>query len=403
MKKSLAEELGDVFEDGSVFEDVDLSPVDDVPKETANSKASFEEVPHTRTVNDNYPEKHLPTAGPRTSTTDTFPGCSLAEDEQSPAANTPGNDAAGKLFRKTNFVEHLGDCEDATQSRTSKEYIRFVASTNNRELIDRTADGFFKMETRPASIEIERRQSEGIAALQKTLASGNLSDAAVFSNGNSHAKAPDSGKRPSSLRQVSFAEPENRRSMKNHASDTAPKRKAASRVSLGRALIVAAHKKKVPEPLAPTRFVKLSTDPTVSFKRKFAEFGVKLEKLQTKPDWDMIEAGESRSTLSPLEFYSAEGFIFEKREPGIDKNAPREYAFGVAGAEIVNQCLEPSCPLRWVHTKGPYHHKGDHNNKIMTGLFGHSNPPPEIWNAYRKMVKLTSAGAMMSPDGCPGS
>ena len=394
MKKSLADELGDVFED------VDLSPID-ASDGTESLKRSCEEVPNTGSVDDNYPEKHRPTSRPTTSTTDTFTGCSKAEDEESSATNTPGNDAVGHNFRKTNFVEHLSADESAPQPRTSKEFIRYMASTNNRELIDRMATGFFKMETRPISSEIERRQSQGIAALQKTLARGNLPDVAIPSTGSSHgssSKALDSGKRLSSLRQVSFAEPEKRRSIKNDASDTTPRRKAGSRLSLGRALIVAGHKKKIPEPLAPIRFVKLSTDPAVSFKRKFAEFGLK---LKTEPDWDMIKAGESRSNLSPPEFHSAEGFIFEKREPRIDKVAPREYTFGVAGAEIVNQCLEPSCPLRWVHTKGPYHHKGDHNNKIMTGLFGHSNPPPEIWNAYRKMVKLTSAGAMMSPEGRP--
>ena len=397
MKISLADELG------GIFEDVDLSPADD-PEGAESSKGSFEKCPKIKSVDENYPEKHRPTAGPGTSTTalptDTFPGCSVAEDDQSPAANTPGNDALGQAFRKTNFVEHLSAYESALQPRTSKEYIKFMASTNNRELIDRTAAGFFKMETRPISTEVERRQSQGIAALQKTLAHGNLSNAAISSTSSSHARGPDTGKRPSSLQQVSFTEPKNRSSIKDNASDNAPKRKTASRVSLGRALIVAAHKKKTPEPLAPTRFVKLSTDPAVSFKRKFAEFGLK---LKTEPDWGMIEAGESRSILSPPEFYSTEGFIFEKREPGIRKVAPPEYAFGVAGAEIVNQCLEPSCPLRWPHTKGPYHHKGDHNNKIMTGLFGHSNPPPEIWHAYRKMVKLTSAGAMVSPDGRPRS
>ncbi|KAM0798105.1 hypothetical protein BDR22DRAFT_823662 [Usnea florida] len=394
MKKSLADELGDIFED------VDLSPID-VPEGTESAKCSFEEVSKIRSVDENYPEEPRPTACSRKSSsplpTDAFPGCSVAEDEPSPAADTPGNETVSRSFRKTKFVEHLSACETAPQPRTSKEYIRFMALTNNRELIDRTASGFFKMETRPMSTEVERRQSQGIAALQKTLAHGNLSNAAIPSTGSSHGKALDAGKRPSSLRQVSFAEPQNRRSNQDHASDTAPKRKVASRVSLGRALIVAAHQKKIPEPLAPTRFVKLSTDPAVSFKRNFAEFGLKVE---TKPDWDMIEAGESRSTLSPPEFYSTEGFIFEKRKPRIDKP---ECAFGVAGAEIVNQCLEPSCPLRWAHTKGPYHHKGDHNNKIMTGLFGHSNPPPEIWHAYRKMVKLTSAGAMMSPDGSPRS
>ena len=397
MKKSLADELG------GVFEDVDLSPVDN-SEGMESFKGSYEEDPNNRTVCDDYTEKHHPTARPRTSTsglpTDTFPGCSVAEDEQSPAANTSGKDAVGQSFRKTNFVEHLSACEDAPQPRTSKEYIKFMASTNNRELIDRTTTGFFNMETRPASTEVERRQSQGIAALQKTLAHVDLPDAAISSTGSSHARALDSGKRSSSLRQVSFAEPQNRRSDQDNASDTAPRRKAASRVSLGRALIVAAHKKKIPEPLAPPRFVKLSTDPAVSSKRKFADFGLKLE---TETDWDMIEARESRSILSPPEYYSTEGFIFEKRAPGIQKVVPPEYAFGVAGAEIVNQCLEPSCPLRWVHTKGPYHHKGDHNNKIMTGLFGHSNPPPEIWHAYRKMVKLTSAGAMISPDGRPRS
>ena len=394
MKKSLADELGDIFED------VDLSPVDAIDG-MESSKGSY---PNSMSADDNYPEKHRPTAGPTTSTTasptDNFPGCSVAEDEQPSTANIPGKNAVGQSFRKTNFVEHLSACEEAPQPRTSKEYIRFMASTNNRELIDRTATGFFKMETRPTSTEVERRQSQGIAALQKTLAHANVCDAAISSTRSSHAKTLDSRKRPSSLRQVSFAEPKNRRSNQDHASDTAPRRKAASRVSLGRALIVAAHKKKIPEPLAPTRFVKLSTDPAVSFKRNFAECGLK---VKTELDWDMIKAGESRSILSPPEFYSAEGFIFEKREPGTKKVPPQQYAFGVAGAEVVNQCLEPSCPLRWVHTKGPYHHKGDHNHKIMTGLFGHSNPPPEIWHAYRKMVKLTSAGAMMSPDERPRS
>ena len=402
MKNSLADELG------GDFEDIDLSPVDAL-EVTESSKGSCEELPNTRSVDDNYLEEHLPTGGPSTSTsalpTDAFPGCLVAEDEQSPAANTPGNDAVGQSSRKTNFIEHLNPCETAPQPKTSKEHIKFMASTNNRELIDRTAAGFFNMNTGPTSTDVERhvQQSHGIAALQKTLARTELSDAAISSTGSSHgssSKALDLGKRPSSLRQISFAQPKNRRSIKDHASDTAPRRKAASCLSLGRALIVAAHKKKILEPLAPTRFVRMSTDPAVSFKRKFAEFGLKIE---TEPDWDLTEACESRSILSSPEFYSAEGFIFEKREPRIDKVAPPEYAFGVAGAEIVNQCLEPSCPLRWVHTKGPYHHKGDRHNKIMTGLFGHSNPPPEIWNAYRKMVKLTSAGAMMSPDGRPRS
>ena len=393
MKKSLADEL-----DGA-FEDVDLSPVDG-PEGTERAKCSFEEVSELKSVDDTYPEE---LAGPGTCTSpsllDAVAGCSAAEDEPPPTANTPGNDAVCQSFRKTKFVEHLSACEIAPQPRTSKEYIRFMASTNNRELIDRTAAGFFKMDTRPMSTEVERRQSQGIAALQKTLAHANMSDAAIPSTASSHGKALDSGKRPSSIRQVSFAEPKNRRSNQDHP-DTAPTRKAASRVSLGRTLIVAAHKKKIPEPLAPARFVKLSTDPAVSFKRNFAESGLK---LKTELNWATIEAGESRSVLSPPEFYSTEGFTFEKREPVIDKVAPSQYAFGVAGAEIVNQCLEPSCPLRWAHTKGPYHHKGDHNNKIMTGLFGHSNPPPEIWHAYRKMVKLTSAGAMMSPDGSPRS
>ena len=396
MKNSLADELG------GDFEDIDLSPVNDL-EVTESTKRSCEKDLSTRSADDDYPEEHRPTSCPSTSTsalpTDAFPGCPVADDEHSSAANTPSNDAVGQSFRRTNFVEHLSPCETAPHPTTSKEHIKFMASTNNRELIDRTAAGFFNMETRPPSTDVELQQSQGIAALQKTLARAKPSDAATSSTGSSHgssSKALDSGKRPSSLQQILSAEPKNRRSIKDHASNTPPKRKAASRVSLGRALIVAAHNKKIPEPLAPTRFVKLSTDPAVSFTRNFASCGLRLE---TAPDWATITASASpRSVLSPPEFYSAEGFIFEKREAGIDNVAASECAFGVAGAEIVGQCLEPSCPLRWAHTKGPYHHNGDRNNKIMTGLFGHSNPPPEIWNAYRRMVQLTSAGAMMSPD-----
>lgn len=391
MKNSLADELG------CDFEDVDLSPVKAL-EVTGSSKRSCEEDPNIRSVDDIYPEKHRPTACPSTSTsalpTDYFPGCLVAEDEQSSAAHTPSNDAVGQSFRRTNFVEHLSPCETAPPPTTSKEHIKFMASTNNRELIDRSAAGFFNMGTRPTSTDVERQQSQGIAALQKTLARAKLSDAAISSTGSSHSfssKAPEFGNRPSSLQQVSFAEPKNRRSIKDHASATAPKRKATS----GRALIVAAQQKKVPEPLAPARFVKLSTDPAVTFTRPFASRGLK---LSTTPDRATLAAHESQSILSPPEYHSAEGFIFEKRSPRIDAVAP-ECAFGVAGAEIVGQCLEPSCPLRWTHTKGAYHHNGDRNNTIMTGLFGHSNPPPEIWDAYRRMVQLTSAGAMMSPDG----
>lgn len=219
----------------------------------------------------------------------------------------------------------------------------------------------------------------------------------------------DSVKRPSTLRQVTFAESKGRRPNKIQGPYpyTANRTKAASRFSLGRDLIAAGHRKRLSEPSAPARFVRLPTDPAVSFKRNFGEWGLKIR--IPEPELDDAQ-GESVSITTIPDVDSAGSLKIKRFKSDVDEDAESKarnvgpkLEFGGPRSFIKNQCLESSCPISWAHAKGPYHHKGKRHNKIMTGLFGDSNPPPDIWNAYRNMVHLTSDGEITSPDGRPES
>lgn len=407
--ESLADELGEGFNG------VDLSQADTLEL-IESPKGSHEGITKdTRSAESVAPEEHQhPTAEPSPSTSSAIveldpdsPATLVVDDEWPTPVDTASNAAPDRPPRKSNFVEHLSPVDSPLQPKSCKEHIKTMAWTHNRDLINRNADGFFDMETRPTSTDVERhvQQSHGIAALQRTLVPSTLSDVASSSTGSSQASsstAADSVKRSSTLRQVTFAELRGRRSNKvlGPYPYTGPRIKTTSRFSLGRDLIAAGHVKKLSEPSAPARFVKMPTDPDVDFKRNFRQFGLKIETSES--ELDRIEGRDSGSIASP-EFDSAAGFTFKKCEPGIDKVAAPRLEFGVPRAFIADQCLESSCPLRWAHAKGPYHHKGDRHNKIMTGLFGHSNPPPEIWNAYRNMVHITCDGEVISPNGRPGS
>lgn len=382
MKKSLADELeGD-------FEDVSLSPGDLLERTESPNDSREEIMEDIRRVEDVIPE----------------------EGEQ-PTASAPAKTALRQPARKTNFIGHTSPLESTLQPKSLKEHTTLMASKHNRELIDRNADGFFNMETMPTINDVQRRvqQSKGIAALQRTLAPATtLSDAASPSTGSSHARsstAGDSAKRPSTLRQVTFVEPKGRRSGKVEGPypHTAGRTQAASRFSLGRHLVAAGHMKKLPEPSAPARFVKLPMDPVVNFKRNFSEFGLKITIPEPEPD--ECEDDDSGSTTSIPDVDSAGDLQFKPKKHPDSKahNGSPRLGNGVTRVYNPNHCLEPSCPIKWAHAKGPYHHMGDRHNKIMTGLFGHSNPPPEIWNAYCNMIHLTCDGEVLSPDGRPES
>ena len=407
MRRTLADELA------GEFDNMDLSPADTLElMETETPKGSHNETTEgVKSVNVVFEEHVEPTAA-RLSTSSAIANAGpesstdlVNKNKESTTANTVSNTTLCLPPRESNFVEHLSPGDSSPQPTSYKEHTKKLALINNRELIDRKPNGFFDMETMPSANDVQRRvqQSEGIAALQRTLVPATCSDAASSSTGSSHASsstAVDSVKRPSALRQVTFAEPRGRRS-KNISGPyphTADRTKAAPRFSLGRDLIAAGHKKKVSEPSAPTRFVRLPTDPVVNFKRNFSESGLKV--MIPQPELDEIDEGSiSGSIAASPEFDSMDGITFVRREPDVATNLE----FGVRRVFMPNQCQEPSCPLRFAHAIGPYHHKNRRDSRIMTGLFGHANPPPEIWNAYRSMVHLTSKGEYVSPDGRCGS
>lgn len=411
MKKSLADEL-----DG-VFEDVSLSPGGFI-EPTENPKESGEE----NTANIREVEVVVLEDAKQGIATDgqsAFPAIAnknpgspailVTDDEDLPAAHTVSYTAPSQTFRKTNFIEHLSPVDSRHQPISFKEHQRLLASKHNRDLIDRNADGFFDMERMPKATDVQRRvqQSQGIAALQRTLVPATIPDAASSTTGSSHASsstAVDSVKDPSTLRHVTFAESKARR--RNNIQGPFPypasRPKAAARFSLARDLIAAGHRNKPSEPSAPARFVKTPADPVLNFKRNFAECGLKIRIPES--DDDEYEGDGSGSITSVPDVDSAGGFTFETPKPRSKREKPApKLDFGVPRAFMPNQCLESTCPMRWAHAKGPYHHKGRRPDKIMTGLFGHSNPPPEIWNAYRNMVQLTCDGEIMSPDERPRS
>lgn len=59
------------------------------------------------------------------------------------------------------------------------------------------------------------------------------------------------------------------------------------------------------------------------------------------------------------------------------------------------RCLEPDCPLgRFVtgHQQGPYCHNGIPRIRARGPIFGVSNPPPEIWDAYGRLAANRGLG-----------
>lgn len=398
MAQSLADELDGVFEDISL----DLADPLDGTESLEDSREG---------VTENAGEGEQPTATQSNSTSPTIVDTDadspaifvVDDDEYSATTKTDSNAALGQTPRRSNFVEHLNFNESAPKPKSEKEHTVLLALKHNRDLIERDAKGFFKMETMPNAIDVQRRiqQSEGIAALQRTLVPANLSDAASTRTSSfpaSSSTAVDSVKRRSTLRQVTFAESKGRKPNKIQGPYpyTADSTKAASRFSLGRDLVAAGHRKRSSEPSAPARFVKLPTDPIVNFKRNFGERGLKIR----IPEPDLDDAQSVSLSITTIPDVDSEGSLKHKQSKShIHKDAESK----ARNVFIKDQCLEPTCPIRWAHEKGPYYHMGQRHNKIMTGLFGASNPPPAIWNAYRNMVHLTSDGEVISPDGCPES
>lgn len=380
--KSLADELEGAFEDG----ELDLSNTFNL---IGSSRGSHEEI-----VDRGRIEEVVAEEGEQ-------PSQFQSQSNPPEVSDTDLEPTSGQPAKQSIFVEHWSPIDSCSQPLSAKEHTNLMASKNNRDLIDRNADGFFKMETNPSVTGVERcvQQSQGIAALQKTLVPPTTSNAAPSSIGSSHTSfstAVDPVKRLSTLKQITFkfAEPRGRKShhTKSPYPSAASRSKAAPRFSLGRDLVAAGHKKRLSEPSAPARFVRLPTDPVVVFKRNFSECGLKLS--IPDPETDDSEGDDSRSIDSVPDVDSAGGFKFNIDKPKLDFGVPRGF--------IADQCFESSCPIRWAHAKGPYHHKGHQNSKIMTGLFGHSNPPPEIWNAYRNMVERTCEackGKGSLPDG----
>ncbi len=404
MKKSLADELDHGLE-------VSLSPVD-ILGSIESRKASREEIAKdTTSVEGMVPEEgeqRLATQShssfPAVADTDLdSPAIFVIDDDRSPTAHTQNTTKLSRPPRKSNFIEHCSPVESTPLPKSFTEHPILVASKHSRELIARNKDGLFNMETMPTATDVQRhvQQSKGIAALQRTLVPAKISDVAPFGSGNaSSSGVADSVRRPSTLRQVTFAEPKGRRMINKVQGPypiTVPRPQAGSRFSLARDLVVAGHRKKISEPSAPARFVKLPTDPVVNFKRNFGDFGLKITIPES--DSDEVEESDPGSVTSVPDVDTAGNLRLKQ-----DKYTASEAGNGITRVFNPNQCLEPSCPIRWAHAKGSYHHLGDRHHKIMTGLFGHSNPPPEIWNAYRNMVNLTGDGGVVpSPDRRPGS
>ena len=356
MGKSLADEL-----DGD-FEDVLLSPAGSLNRVKIPEDNREEIREDVRRVEDEVPEDcEQPTSTQGESTSPTIAGTDpdspatlVVDEELPPTADTTSNTALGQPPRKSNFVERLSLDEPTSQHESHKEHVKLMASIHNRELIDRGAGGFFNMESMPTANDVQRRvqQSKGIAALQRTLAPPQISDTASSSTSSfqgSLSTAVNSVKQPSTLRQVTFAEPKGRRSNKIQGPYPyiAPRRQAASHFSLGRDLIAAGHKQRLSEPSAPTRFVRLPTDPVVSFKRDFGAFGLKV--TIPRPDMDEYEREDSGSITSLPDVDSAGGFTFKsprpKAEEEVDSKAQNglpKIDFGVPRAFVPEQCFESS-------------------------------------------------------------
>ena len=289
--------------------------------------------------------------------------------------------------KKSTFIEHLSPTTSSSQQLSHKDNTRLLTSRHNRDTIDRNANGFFKMETMPFVTDVQRhtQQAEGIAALQRTLVPAIVSNAASSRTGTSHpssSSAVAAGKHPSGLRKITFAESRDRRHGKAQGSyrSAACRAQEAPRFSLVRDLIASGHRKRMLEPSAPAKFVRMPTDPVVEFKRSFASDGLKIIIPRLEPDGHKTNDSGLITSV-----------------PDVDETGQLKLKNDKSQLEFVaDQCLESSCPIRWAHAKGPYHHKGHRNSNIMTGLFGHSNPPPDIWRAYRNMIHITRDGDTIS-------
>lgn len=157
MEQSLADELGGIFEDVSLSPadplDEDESP-EDSRKEVAENAQEFGIV-----VSE---EDDQPTATQSNSTSPTIvdtdtdsPATSVVDDdEHSAATKTDSNAAQGQTPRKSNFVEHLSPKGSAPKPKSQKEHTVLLASKHNRDLIERDANGFFKMETMPTTVDV---------------------------------------------------------------------------------------------------------------------------------------------------------------------------------------------------------------------------------------------------------
>lgn len=397
MKKSLADELDSAFENIDLDTDYTLDPIkfssapdEDIAGDTSRAANAATE----------KQEKSSSVQGQSDSiivANDVSDSCLSSEgskQQQSSARDKASIVRPSLTSRPSHFIENLSPVNPLSQPLSHEEQTKLIVSKHNRETIERNADGFFRMETTPTITDVQRQaqQAEGIAALQRTLDPAKISGAASASIGSSHTSssaAVDSMKRPLTKLQINFAEPRSRKTKKPQRLYSPPpsKSKAAPHFSLARDLIASGHKKRIAAPSAPARFVRMPTDPLVDFKRSFPDRGLRISIPGAGH-----EGGNNSGSITLVPDVDCPGaFAFQNDKPKLE--------FGIPRAFIADQCFESSCPLRFAHAKGPYHHKGHRDNNIMTGLFGHSNPPPEIWNAYRNMVRITREGVIVvSPE-----
>ena len=400
MKKSLSDELD------CLFDDLDINPIHALEMmERPNGSQDAVPEDRRRKIKIAIPEERRKSSKiqsqPKSTAITNHDPVPLSGPESTVEQHPTRNNAVPSLRpKKSIFKEHMSPTTSSHQL-SHKDNTKLLTSKHNRNLIDRNANGFFKMETMPSVTDVQRRtrQAEGIAALQKTLVPVMGSNAASSRTGSSHANASSSRavapvKHPSSLRKITFAEPTDRKRGKaqgSYSSNTS-RYQAAPHFSLARDLIVSGHRKRISEPSAPARFVRIPTDPIVGFKRSFACEGLKI--IIPKSELDEHKRIDSGSITSVPDVDEDGQLKLKNDKPKLEFGTPRAF--------IADQCLESSCPIRWAHAKGPYHHKGHRNSNIMTGLFGHSNPPPEIWNAYRNMIRITKDGETISVNERPG-
>ena len=398
MKKSLSDEL-DCF-----FEDLDINPIHALEMmERPNGSHDTVSEDRRRKIKIAIPEERRKSSKIQSQSKSTAitnsDAVAFSEPETTVEQRPARHNAVPSLPpKKSIFIEHMSPTTSSSQQLSHKDNTKLLTSKHNRNLIDRNANGFFKMETMPSVADVQRRaqQAEGIAALQRTLVPATVSNIVSSCNISSHASSPRAVapvNHLSGLRKITFAEPTDRKRGKaqgSYSSNTS-RYQAAPHFSLGRDLIVSGHRSRISEPSAPARFVRISTDPIVGFKCSFAGKGLKIIIPKSEPDQNKRTGSGSITSVPDVD---------EDGQLKLKNDKPK-LEFGTPRAFIADQCLESSCPIRWAHAKGPYHHKGHRNGNIMTGLFGHSNPPPEIWNAYRNMIRITRDGKNISVNECP--